>query len=121
MAKLTKVKQDELIKEEVKRFEQIFEFMAEDKKRLAKNLIERVAFMTITLQILEDQIKEKGPTYHFKQGAQEMIVENPAQKSYNAMINRYTSAYDKLLGLLPKEGLTVTDESDGFEEFVNEK
>jgi hypothetical protein len=121
MAKLSKKRQDELIEEEIRRFDHIFEFMPEDKKRIAKRLIERVAFMTVTLQILEDQIKTKGPTYQFKQGSQEMIVENPAQKSYNAMINRYTTAYDKLFGLLPKEGITVKDESDGFDEFVNDR
>jgi hypothetical protein len=121
MAKMSRKKQDELIQQEIERFKVIFEFLAEDKKRVAQRLIERVAFMTITLQILEETIKTKGPTYTFVNGSQRMIVENPAQKSYNAMINRYTSAYEKLFNLLPKEGLTVKDESDGFDEFVNDK
>ncbi len=54
--------------------------LATRKKRAAKKLIERVAFMTITLEILEDDIKAKGATYLFEQGAQKMIVENPSQK-----------------------------------------
>ena len=119
MAKLSKKKQDILIDEEINRMMGYFKDISEDKQRLARRLIERVAFMTITLQILEDEIKTKGPTYLFEQGSQKMIVENPAQKSYNTMINRYTATYDKLIGLLPKE--VEAPEDDGFEAFVNSK
>jgi hypothetical protein len=122
MAKLSKKQQDEQIEEEIKRYNHIFKYLQEDKKQVAQRLIERVAFMTVTLQILEDTIKTKGPTYTFINGSQRMVVENPAQKSYNAMINRYTSAYEKLFALLPKEGgLAVEDETDGFDEFVNDR
>ncbi|MEH7249156.1 hypothetical protein V7114_20565 [Neobacillus niacini] len=122
MAKLSKKKQDEKICQEIERLNDIFKNLQEDKKRAAERLIERVAFMTITLEILEDTIKTKGPTYLFKQGAQQMYIENPAQKSYNAMINRYTSAYEKLFNLLPKQVIvTEEEEEDEFEKFVMDK
>lgn len=119
MAKLSKKKQDILIDEEITKMVGYLKDISEDKQKLARRLIERVAFMTITLQILEDEIKTKGPTYLFEQGTQRMIVENPAQKSYNTMINRYTATYDKLIGLLPKD--VDIPEDDGFEEFVSSK
>lgn len=119
MPKLSAKKQNELIASEIEKLEAIFSDISEEKQKVAKRLIERVAFMTITLQILEDDIKTKGPTYKFEQGAQKMVVENPSQKSYNTMINRYTAAYDKLFNLLPKE--VVAEEDDGFESFVNAK
>lgn len=115
MAKISKKKQDELIKQEMNRLLEIFKELPEERLESAKRLIERVAFMTITLEILEDNIKTKGPTYLFKQGSQSMQVENPAQKSYNTMINRYTSAYEKLFNLLPK--VVVEDDDDDFDEF----
>ncbi|SFG10404.1 hypothetical protein [Sporolactobacillus nakayamae] len=118
MAKLSKKKQDELISSEIERLTEIYKDIAEDKKKAAQRLIERVAFMTITLEILEDTIKTKGPTYLLVQGSQRMLIENPAQKSYNAMINRYTAAMDKLINLLPKDD---GDEDDGFDEFVNSR
>lgn len=123
MAKLSKKKQEELIDIEVKRLESIMSSISEEKRELAKGLIQRISFMTITLEILEDSIKTKGPTYLFKNGSQQMIVENPAQKSYNAMINRYTTAFDKLMSLLPKknDGEDDGEDSDGFDEFVNER
>lgn len=117
--KLAAKKQNELIAAEIEKLTGIFSDLSEEKKKVAQRLIERVAFMTITLQILEDDIKTKGPTYKFKQGTQEMYVENPSQKSYNTMINRYTAAYEKLFNLLPKEG--PKEEGDGFEDFVNER
>lgn len=119
MAKLSKKKQDELIQLEIDRLHEIFKDLSEDKRKVASRLIERVSFMTITLEILEDNIKTKGPTYLFKQGAQQMMVENPAQKSYNTMINRYTAAYDKLFNLLPKE--VQQEKDDGFEAFVTDR
>lgn len=100
MAKLSKIKQNELILEEVERLNSIFVDLTEAQRETAKELIERVAFMTVQLEILEETIKTKGPTYLFKQGTQKMIVENPAQKSYNTMMNRYTTAYDKMFNLL---------------------
>ena len=103
MAKLSKKKQNDLIKLEIDRWGNIFKCISEDKKEAASRLIERVAFMTVTLEILEEDIKSRGPTCKFKNGTQEMVVENPSQKSYNTMINRYTVACDKLFNLLPKE------------------
>ncbi|WP_312754026.1 hypothetical protein [Rummeliibacillus suwonensis] len=119
MAKPSKKKQDEMIVAEINRLNAIFRDVSEDSVDVAKELIERIAFMTITLEILEDTIKTKGPTYIFKQGSQVMLVENPAQRSYNAMINRYTSAYEKLFNLLPKElkNKPSAKEKDAFQAF----
>jgi len=117
MATLSKKEQNVIIKKEIARYNNIFKELSEDKKDIALRLIERVSFMNVTLEILEDDIKETGPTYLFKNGAQEMIIENPSQKSYNAMINRYTSACEKLFSLLSKE--PPKPKSDGFDEFIN--
>ncbi|MCM3487887.1 hypothetical protein M3689_01055 [Alkalihalophilus marmarensis] len=103
MTKLSRPKQDELIAEEVEKWNEMFKELPSKKQEVAKRLIERVAFMTITLQILEDEIKLKGPTIKFENGTQKMFVENPSQKSYNTMINRYTSACEKLFALLPDD------------------
>lgn len=103
MAKLSKAKQDGMIEVEIEKWNRVFEHIPEDKREAAGDLIKRVAFMTVTLGILEEDIKTKGPTYKFKNGSQEMFVENPSQKSYNTMINRYTAACDKLINLLPKD------------------
>lgn len=111
-------KQDEKIDVEIKRLSELFEGLSESKRKIATKLIERVAFMTITLELLEDDIKKRGPTIKFKNGKQEMIVENPSQKSYNTMINRYTTAYEKLINLIPQKP-TDGEEEDDFDDFVD--
>ncbi|GIN86967.1 hypothetical protein J6TS2_33530 [Heyndrickxia sporothermodurans] len=118
MAKPSKSKQDELIGKEADRLHSIFLELPDNHREVAKELIERIAFMTIQLQILEDTIKTKGPTYMFVNGTQRMMVENPAQKSYNTTMNRYTSAYKELFNLLDKldGGNNDDGEGDGFEE-----
>lgn len=120
MAKLSKSKQDILIDKERKRILAQLAGISDDKKELARSLVDRVAFMKVILEILEDDIKITGPTYPFEQGVQKMIVENPSQKSYNTMINRYTTAFDKLINLLPKENKEEVG-SDGFDDFVESR
>ena len=117
MSKLTVAEQNEKIRAEIEKLNGVLSGISDDKKEVAERLIERVAFMTITLEILEDDIKRKGPTYKFEQGVQKMFVENPSQKSYNTMINRYTAAYARLFDLLPKE--VPQEQDDGFDSFVN--
>ena len=73
-------KQDELIKKEVARLNEILDDLPDTKLDIVKELIDRAAFMTIQLKILEVTIKEKGPTYEFINGSQRMLIESPAQK-----------------------------------------
>lgn len=117
METLSKEEQNKMIKKEIARYKKIFKSLSEDKRNIAQRLIERVAFMNVTLGILEEEIKERGPTCKFKNGSQEMTVENPSQKSYNAMINRYTAACEKLFALVSKEPPKPND--DGFDKFIN--
>lgn len=100
MTNASKDKQNTLIQKEIDRINSIFINLPESKREVAKELIERIAFMTIQMEVLEETIKEKGPTYMFENGSQKMLIENPAQKSYNTTMNRYTAAYDKLFKLL---------------------
>lgn len=114
MAKPSRKKQNEMVAEEVERLNEIFEELPKKQKDAAKELINRVAFMTIQLQVMEDTIKLKGPTYTFKNGKQQMLIENPAQKAYNTTMNRYTAAYNILFNMLEK--MTDEDDDGGFKE-----
>lgn len=70
-----------------------------DKIKMAEGLISNAAFMAITLQELKQEINERGAITTYNKNP----VENPATKSYNTMINRYSSIMSQLLALLPKE------------------
>jgi hypothetical protein len=105
--KFSKEKQNEEIATEIEKWNATLSKMPSNKREAAQVLVERVAFMTVTLRILEEDIKAKGPTYRFVNGSQKMHVENPSQKSYNTMINRYTAACDKLLAMVPNAPVDI--------------
>lgn len=116
MAKLSRLKQDKLIDQEFSRIMGILSGASGEMLDLARPIVERVAFMTVTLCELEQTIKAKGSTYLFEQGKQRMLVENPAQKAYSTLINRYTATYKLLIDMLPKE--QQKEAGDAFENFV---
>lgn len=124
MVKLSAKKQNELIEIETKTLREQFNDISGNKRAIAFKLIDRVAFMTITLKILEENIKVKGPVVKMENGKQKLVIENPAQKSYNTMINRYSTAIDKLTAMLPKEYDIPPDpskDSDDFDNFVQNR
>lgn len=108
-------------KKEKERLAQVFSEVPPEKLEVASELLDRITFMTITLKKLEDIINKEGPIVLFVNGKQEMMIENPAQKSYNTMINRYTTAFDKLVNLLPKDAPKVDDSLGEFATFLNER
>lgn len=124
--KPSRKKQDELIAAEIAKWNEVFKDLSSDKKEVASRLIEQAAFMKITLDILKVNIQLDGATYWFEQGKQRMLVENPAQKSYNTMINRYTTVCNSLFNLLPKgegdgDGKEKEDDLDKLLNRRNEK
>lgn len=99
----SKKEQDERILAEIQRLNDILKNIHESKRNIAKELIRNIAFMSVTLETLQELIKEQGPIVNFEQGSQKMLIENPAQKSYNTMIARFTAATKQLFDLLPKD------------------
>ena len=90
------------IKKEITKLNKIFKNINEDKKKLCVNLIKNVAFMSVALADLQVEINKNGPIITGKNGnGFEVAQENPAQKSYNTMINRYTSVIKQLADMLP--------------------
>lgn len=72
-----------------------------DKKDAADLMIDKLSFMTVNIDDLEEDIKKNGAVEIFENGSQSMRRENPAQKSLVAMINRWTSLSKALNDLLP--------------------
>lgn len=96
-------KQKEIEKEKAK-LKKIFKNIAEDKKILCDKLITNAAFMAVALEELQEDIMENGTTIIATNGnGFDVLQENPAQKSYNTMISRYSSVIKQLQDLLPDQ------------------
>ena len=88
-----------------------------DTKKAAEKLAERAAFMAATLDELEKDIAENGAVVTAINGnGFEIKQENPAQKSYNAMIKNYNSTILALNNLAKETG--VANVSDPFMDFI---
>ncbi|EQJ93933.1 TPA: hypothetical protein KOB80_003206 [Clostridioides difficile] len=107
------------IKKEINRLNRIFKDVDEKKKKSVEGLIQESAFMRITLEELKENINLFGVIDEMQQGEYSILRESPYVKTYNTMIQRYTTLNDKLLALLPKDTPKIID--DGFDDFVSEK
>ena len=117
MSKSKNKDKDRLVNNEIKRLTRLFKDIEANRRLTSKGLIEEAAFMKATLQELKLEIDKHGPIDEMPQGEYSILREHPALKSYNTMVQRYTSIIKDLIGLLPKEVRVV--ESDAFDEFIN--
>lgn len=106
----------EKIKKEIQRLNRIFKDIDDKKKKTVEGLISESAFMRITLEELKENINTYGVIDEMQQGEYSILRESPYVKTYNTMIQRYTTINDKLISLLPKDIEKIED--DGFESFV---
>ena len=100
---MEKIEKDRIRKKELNKLKKIFKELPEDKKRLAESLIQQAAFMVSTLAELQEILNSDGAVELFEQGAQKMLREHPAAKTYNSMIKNYSTVCKQLMDLLPDD------------------
>lgn len=115
MKVLTKKKKIELKNAKLLAFKKIFERVPDNKKNLVMGLMEQAAFMYVQLSELIEIIEKNGVVEDFKQGKQQFTREQPAVKTYNAMLKNYNVTIKQLLELIPPGEAPKFD--DEFEEF----
>lgn len=113
------LEKEKKIKKEVNRLKRLFKDIDENKKKLVQTTIEDVAFMTVTMQELREQITRDGTTVTYQNGEhQKGVKQSPDAQLYLQMSQKQTQAMKILLDCMPK-GVKLTDNDDGFEGFVN--
>ena len=120
MSKKQEISKETLVKREIARLTNLYKDIEKNRRLSAKGLIEEAAFMRATLKELKEAIDENGPIDEMPQGDYSILREHPALKSYNTMVQRYSSIIKQLTDLLPKE-IKVVEEDDGFEDFINSR
>jgi len=94
---------------EIKRLSGLFKDVPSEQRQIALNLIQRVAFMQITLEDMEEDIKTKG-TLELSRTLPRKLRERPVVKMYNAMLKNYTSTMKQLLAGLPSQNSDAGDD-----------
>lgn len=108
------------IKKETNRLKRLFSKIDDNKKKLVFTTIEDVAFMTITMQDLREQIVREGTTVEYKNGENQYgTKQSPDAQLYLQMSQKQTQAMKILVDCLPKTEKIAVEKSDGFEDFIN--
>lgn len=110
---------DKRITTEETRLRKIYNSIDEDNKAIIDGLIQRAAYMRITLEDWERDIDNNGFIEMFTQSVQTAPYERerPVIRLYNTMNKNYQSIIKQLSDLVPKYEAKVKD--DGFEAFIN--
>ena len=108
------------IKKEVSRLKRLFKEIDENKKKLVFTTIDDVAFMTITMQDLREQILRDGTTVEYKNGENQYgTKQSPDAQLYLQLSQKLTQAMKILVDCLPKKTKESLSKQDDFEDFVN--
>jgi len=105
----------QLIEDEKARLQELFSEIPCKKNLLAIRLIEKAAFMHVTLEELQDYINKHGVKEKYKNGANQSGYKDSVEaKTYANMIKNYTSIIKQLNEMLPNG---VDPKDDGFDKF----
>ena len=118
VAKKKKLTKDERIKKEERRLKRIYKNIDKDNKAIIDGLIQRAAYMRVTLEDWENDIDENGYVEMFTQSEKTDPYERerPVARLYNTMSKNYQSIIKQLSDLIPKQEAKKDD--DGFDAFV---
>lgn len=106
------------IKKEIGRLKRLFKEIDENKKKLVQTTIEDVAFLTVTMQDLRENIVRDGTTCEYKNGENQYgTKQSPDAQLYLQMSQKQTQAMKILMDCMPKTS-AVPIKDDGFDDFV---
>lgn len=102
MANKKELTKEEQINKEKSRLKAIFKNLDENKKKLVTPLIEKAAFMSIELDILQETIQQDGWTSEYKNGANQFgTKKSPDAETYIALSKNYAAIIKQLTDLVP--------------------
>lgn len=108
------------IKKEESRLKKIYKDIEQKKKDTVQGLIQRAAYMRVTLDDFELDLDINGFTESFSQGNQDPYDrKRPVADLYNSMNTSYQKIIKQLTDLLPKD--KPIEEDDGFDDFLVRK
>ena len=121
MGKYSNPEKPEMINAEIKRLKSLYSKLDNRQKKLIDGLIQRAAYMKVTLYEYEEDLNSNGYVEMFSQSpvADPYERERPVARLYNTLNKNYQSIIKQLTDLIPKEQPKLED--DGFDKFVDSK
>lgn len=122
MARSGELSKDKRIKKEIRRLRKIYKDIDKDNQAIIEGLIQRAAYMRVTLEDWEIDIMENGYYEMFTQSekTEPYERERPVARLYNTMNKNYQSIIKQLSDLVPKPD-TKKEKDDRFDAFISER
>lgn len=93
---------DERVKKEINRLKKIFKTLDKNKLDTVQTLIQNAAFMSVTLEDLQEIINKDGCTHEYTNGANQAGVKRSAEMDvYIAMTRNQSTIIKQLTDLAP--------------------
>ncbi len=111
---------DERILKEFKKLKTTFKNIEKDKLKIVEKLMERAAFMSITLSDLEIDMNENGVISKYQNGEfQSGTKKSPSVEIYNSMIKNYSLVIKQLSEYVPESSKSIA--GNNLMVFANKK
>lgn len=113
---------EQRIRKEFNRLKRFYKALVSDEKlKSIDGLMQRAAYLRITLEDMEADLDENGFTEPFSQSENQTPYERerPTARLFNTLTKNYQSAMAQLNKVLPDEAPKDTD--DGFDSFVSRR
>ena len=116
---LLKKEKDKRIKKEIAKLKKLFKDIGPEAMEIALSLIKNAAFMTITLEYLQEAINTDGAVSEYKNGENQFgTKKSPEVEIYNTMIKNHMGIMRQLTDLMPEPILFLkTSEEQKKDEF----
>ena len=112
---------DERIKKEIRRLKGLYKNMSKDTINRVLSLINNAAFMTVTLEDLQETINLEGTVSEYQNGEnQHGTKKSPEVEIYNTMIKNHMGIIKQLTDLTPQGPPPKAPELDAFEK-INQR
>lgn len=102
---------DARIKKEKSKIKRLYKNMAPERLESAEKLIERAAYMVVSLEDMEKIISRDGLVIEMQQGDYTIERAHPLLTPYNAMVKNYSSVVKQLNEMIPEEDAKLAGQS----------
>jgi hypothetical protein len=117
---LLKIEKDKRIKKEINRLKKLYNEMPANTMGKVISLIKNAAFMTITLEDLQESINSEGAVSEYKNGENQFgTKKSPEIEIYNTMIKNHAGIIRQLTDLMPEKPKPEPKKEDPFLNILN--
>jgi hypothetical protein len=110
---------EQRISKEMSRLKKLFSNIPKNIMNSFLALIRNAAFMTVTLEDLQDKINESGAVSEYQNGENQWgTKKSPEVEIYNTMIKNLSTVIKQLAELVPVGSTPKSKEPDAFEKLI---